>query len=146
MVVVTVAAGGERAGCLVGFSTQCSIDPLRYSVFVSKRNHTAPVAARAHTMVVHFLRARDIALAHLFGEETGDEVSKFERCAWRSGPDGTPVLDGCDWFAGTVRERVDVGDHVLYLLDVTPDGEAASAPGPQLGFQSVRDFEAGNRP
>lgn len=27
MFVVTVAAGGERAGCLVGFATQCSIDP-----------------------------------------------------------------------------------------------------------------------
>ena len=29
MIVVTVASGAERAGCLVGFSTKCSIDPAR---------------------------------------------------------------------------------------------------------------------
>ena len=144
MIVVTVAAGDERAGCLVGFATQCSIDPARYAVFVSKRNRTARVAEGARTMVVHFLRARDIALAHLFGEETGDEVSKFDRCPWHPGPDDTPVLEGCDWFAGTVLQRLDTGDHVLHLLDVTDDGEASSADEPQLGFQAVRDFEAGH--
>jgi flavin reductase (DIM6/NTAB) family NADH-FMN oxidoreductase RutF len=146
MIVATVAAGGERAGCLVGFSTQCSIGPARYAVFISKQNRTAGVAARAQTMIVHFLRTRDVALAHLFGEETGDDVSKFDRCSWRPGPGDTPVLDGCDWFAGTVRDRVDVGDHVLYLLDVTGAGDASSANEPQLGFQAVRGFDAGHRP
>jgi flavin reductase (DIM6/NTAB) family NADH-FMN oxidoreductase RutF len=144
MIVVTVAAGSERAGCLVGFATQCSIDPARYAVFVSKRNRTAAVAEGARTMVVHFLRERDLALAHLFGEETGDEIPKFDRCAWHPGPDDTPVLDGCDWFSGTVLQRLDTGDHALYLLDVTGDGEAASASEQQLGFQAVRDFEAGH--
>ncbi len=27
MFVVTAAAAGEQSGCLVGFATQCSIDP-----------------------------------------------------------------------------------------------------------------------
>jgi flavin reductase (DIM6/NTAB) family NADH-FMN oxidoreductase RutF len=144
MIVATVTADGERAGCLVGFSTQCSIDPARYAVFISKANRTARVAARAQTMVVHFLRARDIAVAHLFGEETGDDISKFDRCAWRPGPDDTPVIEGCDWFAGAVLDRVDVGDHVLHLLEVTGDGDAARADEPQLGFQAVRAFEAGH--
>jgi flavin reductase (DIM6/NTAB) family NADH-FMN oxidoreductase RutF len=146
MIVATVAADGERAGCLVGFSTQCSIDPSRYAVFISNRNRTADVAARARTMIVHFLRASDRGLAHLFGEETGDEISKFDRCSWRPGPDDTPVVDGCDWFAGVVLDRVDVGDHVLYLLDVTGDGDGAKAEEPQLGFQAVRGFEAGHHP
>jgi len=39
MVVVSVASGADRAGCLVGFSTHCSIDPARYAVCISKRNH-----------------------------------------------------------------------------------------------------------
>jgi flavin reductase (DIM6/NTAB) family NADH-FMN oxidoreductase RutF len=146
MIIVTVAAGSERAGCLVGFSTQCSIDPARYAVFVSKANRTADVASRADVMVVHFLRPHDAPLARLFGEETGDEVSKFDRCRWQAGPADTPVLDGCDWFAGRVRDRVDVGDHVLHLLDVT-DGGAAGTPGEgRLGFQAVRGLDAGHAP
>ena len=35
MAVVTAASGGERAGCLVGFHAQCSIDPPRFLVDVS---------------------------------------------------------------------------------------------------------------
>ena len=32
--VVTASAGGERAGCLVAFATQCSIEPPRFGVIV----------------------------------------------------------------------------------------------------------------
>src|SRR4051794_41781759 len=40
MFIVTVAAGGERAGCLVGFATQCSINPPRFLVCLSDKNRT----------------------------------------------------------------------------------------------------------
>src|SRR5258708_4496585 len=82
-------------------------------------------------------RARDPAAGRLFGEEPGDEISKFDRCSWRPGPGDTPVIDGCDWFVGGVLDRVEVGDHVLYLLEVAAEGDAARAPQPQLGFQAV---------
>jgi flavin reductase (DIM6/NTAB) family NADH-FMN oxidoreductase RutF len=146
MIVATTAAGDERGGCLVGFSTQCSIDPPHYAVFISKKNQTAAVAARAETMVVHFLRPGDKALARLFGEETSDEIPKFEQCSWRAGPGGAPVIEHCDWFAGRIIDRVDVGDHVLHLLDVMEDGNAQSSDRGQLGFQALRDLEAGHDP
>ena len=47
MVVVTAAAGGERAGCLVGFHSQSSIEPARCCVWLSKANHTYRVALLA---------------------------------------------------------------------------------------------------
>jgi len=37
--VVTTAAGAERDGCLVGFASQCSIDPPRFVVWLSKAIH-----------------------------------------------------------------------------------------------------------
>jgi flavin reductase (DIM6/NTAB) family NADH-FMN oxidoreductase RutF len=144
MFVLTVAAGGERSGCLVGFAGQCSIDPARFFVGVSKTNHTAPIARRAEVFVVHALRAHDVDLAHLFGEETGDEVDKFARCTWHEGPHGTPVLDGVDWFAGRVLDHADWGDHTAYALDVLDDGDAAHASDAQLGFQAVRAFDPGH--
>jgi flavin reductase (DIM6/NTAB) family NADH-FMN oxidoreductase RutF len=144
MFVVTVAAGGECSGCLVGFAGQCSIDPARFFVCVSKANHTAPIAARAGVFVVHALRDHDMGLAKLFGEATGDEVDKFARCDWHEGPHGAPVLDGVDWFAGRVLDHADWGDHTGYLLDVLDDGDASHASDPQLGFQGVQSLDPGH--
>jgi flavin reductase (DIM6/NTAB) family NADH-FMN oxidoreductase RutF len=144
MIIVTAATDTDRAGCLVGFSTKCSIDPARYAVFISKPNHTATVAAAAETLVVHLLRPGDGGLARLFGETSGDEIAKFDLCEWSAGPNNTPVIAGCDWFAGRVIDRVDVGDHVMHLLDVT-DAESRTGRTDQLGSQAVRDFEAGHQ-
>jgi hypothetical protein len=54
------------------------------------------------------------------------------------------VLDGCDWFAGDIRDRVEFGDHMGFVLDVMEFGEAARVGEPRLGFQGVRDLDAGN--
>ena len=40
MFVITVAAGGERSGCLIGFATQAGVDPARFIVCLSDKNHT----------------------------------------------------------------------------------------------------------
>jgi flavin reductase (DIM6/NTAB) family NADH-FMN oxidoreductase RutF len=141
--VVTAAAGGERDGCLVGFASQCSIKPPRFAVWLSTENRTYRIAQSAATLVVHLLRQGDHDLAHLFGGETGDEVDKLEHVEWRPGPDGSPVLARCDWFAGSVIERVETGDHVLFVL--TPIGGVCERSGtPQLGIQDIGDIEAGH--
>ena len=144
MLVVTAAAGEERAGCLVGFATQCSIDPGRLIVCLSERNHTFRVALLADTLVVHYLSEDDFELAKLFGEETGDEVDKFARCQWQPGPAGAPVLSGVrGWVAGRAVERFDVGDHTAFVLEPFA-GEVGDDSGPQLGFQAVRGFNPGH--
>lgn len=118
MYIVTVAAGGRRAGCLVGFTTQCSIDPPRFIVCISVANHTFRVARTARVMIVHLVPERASDLAELFGSETGDRVDKFARCEWSPGPGGAPVLAGCpNWFAGRVLQRVPAGDHWAHLLE-----------------------------
>ena len=118
MFIVTAADGDDRAGCLVGFATQCSIDPPRFLVCLSDKNRTFRVARGAAVLVVHLVPAQADALAELFGSQTGDEVDKFARCAWREGPAGTPVLDECgNWFAGRILERIPAGDHCALLLE-----------------------------
>jgi flavin reductase (DIM6/NTAB) family NADH-FMN oxidoreductase RutF len=143
MFVVTAYDGTERAGCLVGFATQCSIDPPRFLACLSVRNHTYRVAMHATTVAVHLLRAEQRDLAALFGGETGDEVDKFARCAWTPGPDGVPVLDGCaGWFAGRVLDRLPLGDHTGLLLD--PFAGNVAAFGDVVRFAHVRDLEPGH--
>ncbi|MBM7365815.1 flavin reductase family protein [Gordonia hydrophobica] len=117
--VVTTAARGERSGCLVGFATQMSIDPLRFLVGISQVNHTHRVAADADCLAVHVVDRAHRDLIRLFAGETGDEIDKFEHCDWTDGPYGLPILSGAGiWFAGRILDRVDVGgDHTCYVLE-----------------------------
>ena len=142
-IVTVVAADGERDGCLIGFATQCSIHPPRYIACISKENRTFDAVQQADVVVVHFLGSEQIELARLFGGETGDEVDKFELCAWSEGPGGIPVLEDVPgWFAGRILERRDVGDHLALLLGVTT---AEDRGGPvDLGFQAVKSLGPGH--
>ncbi|HEX2117858.1 MAG TPA: flavin reductase family protein [Acidimicrobiales bacterium] len=143
MTIVTASSGGEKAGCLVGFATQCSIHPPRYAVWISRQNHTLAVAREASVLAVHFPSVDDRRLAELFGHETADEVDKFARCRWREGPAGVPVLEDCArWFAGEVVEHVPTDDHVGFLLAPI---HAQSGPwAGQLGFQSAKAISPGH--
>lgn len=146
MFVVTAAAGDERAGCLVGFTTQCSIDPPRLLVCLSRKNHTYRVALRSDLLGVHLLDRDQEALAVLFGGETGDAVDKFDRCRWTPGPEGLPLLDDCpNRILGRVIDRLDGGDHIGFLLDPVEVSATDADPGPLLTFQQVRHLEPGHR-
>jgi flavin reductase (DIM6/NTAB) family NADH-FMN oxidoreductase RutF len=143
MFIVTVAHEGELAGCLVGFATQCSIDPPRFLVCLSKANRTYRVARGADLVAVHFVPADAEPLVELFGGETGDEVDKFARCRWRAGPAGVPLLDACaNRFVGSVRERVDGGDHVGFVLEPVA-AEHGHRDG-QFPFHRAKRIEAGH--
>ena len=143
MYIVTVAADGERSGCLVGFATQCSINPVRFLVCLSDKNRTYRVAQGADALVVHLVPADAEHLVALFGSETGDDIDKFERCAWHEGPAGAPVLDDCpNWFAGRILERLPVGDHVAFLLD--PIEAGASDDPSQFDFHRAKRFPPGH--
>jgi flavin reductase (DIM6/NTAB) family NADH-FMN oxidoreductase RutF/NAD(P)-dependent dehydrogenase (short-subunit alcohol dehydrogenase family) len=148
MTVVTAFDGRERSGCLVGFHTQCSIEPQRWLVCISKTNHTYGVARDADYLALHFLREDQHELAQLFGGVSEDDIApheKFERCAWHAGARGTPIIDGCDYIAGRVLKRTDAGDHVAHVIDVSDAGKH-HAPAPQLGSRAVRDIHPGHAP
>ena len=144
MYVVTTAAGGELSGCLVGFATQASIDPPRFLVGISEKNHTYRVARSAERLVVHVLTTDRLDLAELFGERTGDKVDKFSRCEWRPGPGGVPVLDGAAaWFGGPIIDIHPLGDHVGFLIE--PDsGEVRDPDARPVMFRDVDDLPAGH--
>lgn len=146
MYVVTVASGGRRAGCLVGFASQCSIDPPRFVVWLSVANHTYAVAREARYLTVHLLRRDQRALAQWFGGQTGDSVDKYVRIGWRPGREGSPVLSEVrDWFTGRIEGVVEGGDHVGFLLSPVEQSPPAGDPAsPSLRYGDVRDVEAGH--
>lgn len=144
MCVVTAAVGDERAGCLVGFSAQCSIRPPRYVVWLSKANRTYRVARDADRLAVHLLTRDQHELAALFGGETGDDIDKFTRVRWRPERGGAVVLEeAAAWFVGTVRTRVDGGDHVGFVLEPERSGQRDD-DGPLLRLRDSLDIDPGH--
>ena len=145
MFVVTTAGGRDRAGCLVGFTTQASIDPPRMLVCLSVANRTYRVARKAELLAVHGLDPVQQELAELFGGATGDDVDKFARCRWTSGPQGVPLLDDCPRrFVGRIVDTHELGDHVGFLLE--PVEVEASGDADTLTLQDVADVEPGHDP
>lgn len=143
MLVVTARRDDERDGCLVGFTTQVSIDPRRYLVCLSTKNRTYELAAGSTQLAVHVVPADRLDLAELFGGETGDEIDKLARCAWRDGPEGLPLLDGCGrWFVGRVVGTAELGDHVGFVLE--PVAAGADDPPSQLSSQRALSIDAGH--
>jgi flavin reductase (DIM6/NTAB) family NADH-FMN oxidoreductase RutF len=146
--VVTAAAGGELSGCLVSFSTQASIHPPRFLACISRKNHTYGIACAASVLAVHLVSDEpgERSLAELFGHETGDSTDKFVCCAWHAGPEGVPLLDGLpNRFTGRVLDRLELGDHVGFLLEpiAVEKGEELRKG---LGFQQAKKIEPGHEP
>jgi flavin reductase (DIM6/NTAB) family NADH-FMN oxidoreductase RutF len=137
------SGGGDRGGCIVGFATQCSIEPVRFLICISKVNRTFAVAERAQSLGLHLLGSDQKEMASLFGETTGDTTDKFAHLSWSRGVTGVPILAECAaWVEGSILGHFDVGDHEAFLIEVVDGG-----PGSHAGRFMLRDgpdLEAGH--
>ena len=144
LVVVTTVAEDERAGCLVGFHVQSSIDPERYCVWLSKANHTYRVGLRASHFAVHFLTADDHDVAERFGTRSGEDTDKFAGVDVELDPYGVPLLRACPNRLSLERIALldDGSDHVCLTTRVT----SASSGGPftPLRVSDADDLDPGH--
>jgi flavin reductase (DIM6/NTAB) family NADH-FMN oxidoreductase RutF len=144
MAVVTAVSDRERAGCLIGFHAQSSIEPERYVVWLSKANHTFRVALHAQYFGIHFLTEDDLELAKLFGTNSGDDVDKFAHCDWEPGPDELPVLTDCPnrFTAKRVALLDEGGDHVCLVVE--PIDVSAVSPFRPLRLSQTEELTPGH--
>jgi flavin reductase (DIM6/NTAB) family NADH-FMN oxidoreductase RutF len=145
VLLVTAFDGHERSGCLVGFASQCSIEPARLVVWISTVNHTFGVAGRAERLGVHLVTPAAMPVAELFAEESGDWTDKFARVAWHEGPGGVALLDDCgDRVVGEVVERCEIGgDHVGFVLGPL-EVELGDGSAPVLRLHDAIDLPPGH--
>lgn len=148
MLVVTAATTDGRDGCLVGFHTQSSIDPWRYTVFLSRTNATYRRALRAEALMVHLLDDSQFELAIRFGSVTADDgFDKFSDVRWSFAPDGrTPSLDDVTrWFFGRVERVHDPdGDHVAFELSEIASCSASDPAPKALRLSDVAGLHPGH--
>ncbi len=144
LVIVTTATRTERAGCLVGFHTQSSMEPGRFCVWLSKANHTYRVALRSTHLAVHFLTSADLEVATHFGTLTGDTTDKFAGRPTITGEGGVPVLEG--WPRWLVARRIALldegGDHVCVVTE--PVAVHSSGPFEPLRLSQAEHLTPGH--
>jgi flavin reductase (DIM6/NTAB) family NADH-FMN oxidoreductase RutF len=141
--VVTASTDDEVSGCLAGFVTQSSMDPVQFLICISEVNHTYGTAQRSRGLALHVLGADQHDVASLFGERTGDMVDKFERVAWTRGHTGAPILSECAaWIEGRIIGRMSGGDHEAFLITVDHGG-AGSHEG-RFMLHDADDLNAGH--
>jgi flavin reductase (DIM6/NTAB) family NADH-FMN oxidoreductase RutF len=116
--VVTTQDNGQPSGCLVSFANQASVNPPGFLVGIAKSSHAFEAASRSQHLAVHVLSRQHRGLAELFGDQTRSQFNNFDRCSWRAGPQGMPILDDAiAWFVGRTVGRLDIGDHMACLLE-----------------------------
>jgi flavin reductase (DIM6/NTAB) family NADH-FMN oxidoreductase RutF len=131
LVVVTTAVDDQLGGCLIGFHSQCSIDPPRYALWLSRANHTYRVAVFATHFAVHVLGPDDEEVAEHWGTLSGDTTDKFADVGWTRGPGDVPLLDACPrrFVARRLTMLDDGSDHVCFVVEpVEARGETDRPP------------------
>ena len=144
LVVVTTAVDGQRGGCLVGFHSQCSIEPPRYAVWLSRANHTYRLALFAEHLAVHVLGDGDEAVARHWGRASDDDTDKFVDVAWTVGTGGVPLLGAVPArLVARKRTVIDDGsDHVCFMVD--PVEVHGAPPARPLRVSAVGSLDPGH--
>ena len=121
LVVVTAAAGGRRSGQVAVSVHGASIVPQRprLSVGLWKTNLTHDLVLASGAFAVHLLRDDQLDLVEHLGLQSGHELDKLATIEHTEGSTGAPLLRDClGLFECRVVNRMDAGDHTLFLGDV----------------------------
>ncbi|MGI5962734.1 MAG: flavin reductase [Lawsonibacter sp.] len=121
--LVTVQGEGQRQGCVVNSLHQVTSSlPYKFSLTVNKSNETyKAIEARGTFAATVLARETPKELVDLFGYKSGRVVDKFEGRQVETDGNGNPYLPehALARFACKVTDRLDVGNYVLYLAEVT---------------------------
>ncbi|MFD7896617.1 flavin reductase family protein [Streptomyces sp. NPDC059743] len=140
--VAVITAQGDRP---VGFTAtslnSAAAEPPLVSFGVGTSSSSWPVLAEAAHVGVHILGEHQRELAATFARSGADRFAP--PTAWRTGPEGVPVLDGVlAWLVCRVIARVPAGDHRLMIAQVVV-GDPAGSGRPLLyhqgRFNALRD-------
>ncbi len=125
--VVTTANDGLLHGVTANSVTSLSLDPLLLLVCIDKKAHAHSEMEKCASFGVSILGADQAGLSELFARPGEPEKGSLSGAAWRYGPGGSPLLEGAlAWLECRVRERLNGGDHTIFVGEVI-DGEAVRA-------------------
>ena len=131
MYVVTSRADDRMNGQISDALMQVTLEPPRVAVSISRNELTHELIASSGLVGVSVL-SQDVPmdLILLFGFRSGRDVDKFEYVKYKTGVTGVPLLaeNVVTVFEGKVVERVDLGTHTVFVVEVTDGAVLSQAP------------------
>ena len=132
MYVLTTREDGRDYGCLVNTAMEVSRNPGRIAVCLVKRNLTCEVLQRTHFF--NFCALTEDApydIFRRFGMSSSRKVEKFEDFPQlgRSANGLAYLTDYANMYlSAEVVETVDLGDHMLFIGQITEDVVLSDSP------------------
>ena len=147
MYVLTVREEGRDYGCLVNTAMEVSRNPGRIAVCLAKRNLTCDVLQR--TGIFNFCALTEAApydIFRRFGMTSSRKAEKFADCPGlgRSSNGLAYLTDFANMYlSARVVESVDLGDHILFISQITEDVVLSDAPTCTLDYFSKHIQKSG---
>ncbi len=130
MFVMTATAGGKPAASTLTWMSQCSFHPPLIMIGVQSNSLTHAAIEASGALAVNFLAESQWEIAEKFFRPPEDaESNRLHGMPCEPGPEtGSPLLtDLPAWIEARVTDRVERGDHTVYVCEVV--GAGARDPG-----------------
>jgi len=129
--ILTVDCDGRRTGVLVSWIQQASFEPLRITVCVK---HGRPVGALIDAeprFLINVIGEDASSLFQHFGKGFSLEEDAFAGVEFEESPFGPMLAEGIAHLGCSAVQRIDAGDHDVYLAEVH-SASAADASKPYV--------------
>jgi flavin reductase (DIM6/NTAB) family NADH-FMN oxidoreductase RutF len=136
--VVTVDAGGQKAGLTVVSLVSLSLEPPLVGIAVRRHAALHELVREAGSFAVSILAAEQDGLAQHFARGV-PPIALWQGIETREGSLGAPLLEGAlGWIECRLTSEHQTGDHTLFVGDVV---SAARGPGREALVHRRQEYE-----
>ena len=133
--VVTTAVDGWLHGITANAFASVSLDPLQLLVCIDKEAYAHEQLEKAGRFAVNILAEAQQEISNQFASKSPPEQGSLRGAAYRLGPNGMPILEGClAYLECELTDRCAGGDHTIFVGRVL-DGELAQDTPPLLFYR-----------
>ena len=124
MYVMTALADGAPVASTLTWLSQCSFHPPLVMVGVQSNSRMHEAVEKSGGLAIHFLSEGQQEIAKRFFRPSDTEDGTLHGLAWEAGPEtGAPLLSELPaWLEAKVTDRVERGDHTVYVCEVVGAG------------------------
>lgn len=120
-------AAGETTGMLASWVQQASFAPPCVTVAVNRKRYLNDWIHETGVLALSIVAEGQKQFLGKFGKGFEPGEPAFEGLAIAHAPNGCPVLlDSLGWLAGEVIGAIEVGDHIVYAVEIQEGGCSAS--------------------
>lgn len=116
---------GRTTGMLASWVQQAAFDPPSVTVAVNKKRYLNDWLTQSPQVVLNLIAESQNEMLKQFGKGFEPDEPAFEGVDTGSAQNGLPTLTrAIGYLEGNVRNKMDAGDHFIYLVELTAAGSA----------------------